>query len=313
MENIFIEALENLDKQALKQIPKSDRHNHGFLGGRRSYFLKQFGIKIENPPDKLNGLDGMHEWISSHFFPNFTGREGFERAYEAAFFAAKQDGVSILEMNIDVTHHSLYNGSVATLVSVLDEIHHRIAPNILFIPEIGFNRENDVKELLEWFEPYLDVEYFQSIDLYGNEFGQPIENFCTIYKIAKEKGIRRKAHVGEFGPADSIMEAIETLDLDAVQHGISAAESPEVITYLRERQIPLHICPTSNVRLGRVDNYSVHPIRKLFDQGVNVTINSDDIAIFDASVSDEYISLYQANVFTAAELNVIRMNGLQIE
>ena len=162
------------------------------------------------------------------------------------------------------------------------------------------------------FEPYLDVEYFQSIDLYGTEFGQPIEKFCAIYKLAKEKGLKRKARVGEFGPADSIMEAIETLDLDAVQHGISAAESPEVIAYLRERQIPLHICPTSNVRLGRVDSYSVHPIRKLFDQGVTVTINSDDIAIFDASVSDEYISLYQANVFTATELNAIRMNGLQV-
>ena len=307
----FVEALEKNDIQAIRNIAKSDRHNHGFLGGRLEYFARQFDINIEKPSSTLQGLEGMHAWIVEKFLPHFEGADGFEKAYEAAFFAAKQDGIAVLEMNIDVTHRSLYNGSVTTLINVLEEIHQRIAPEICFIPEIGFNRCSDVKELLDWFEPYLDAEYFQSIDLYAMESAQPIENFREIFRLAKEKGMKRKAHIGEFGPAESIVKAIEALDLDAVQHGISAADSQDVMAYLRERRIPLHICPTSNVRLGRIDRYSVHPIRTLFDNGVSVTVNSDDIAIFDTSVSDEYVHLYHANVFSASELNEIRENGLR--
>lgn len=313
MRNAFIDALNTRDMQAITRIAKSDRHNHGFLGGRLPYFAQQFGIEIEPPPSTLQGLDGMHAWFVEQFFPHFEGAAGFERTYEAAFFAAQQDGITILEMNIDVTHRSLYDGSVTTLIEVLEGIHHRIAPNIHFIPEIGFSRYSDVRELLDWFTPYLETEYFQSIDLYATEFAQPIENFREIYRLAKEKGMKRKAHIGEFGPAESLIEAIETLDLTAIQHGISAAESQDVMAYLQERQIPLHICPTSNVRLGRVEAYAVHPIRTLFDHGICVTINSDDIAIFDTSVSEEYVHLLNENVFSASELNQIRENGLHCD
>jgi adenosine deaminase len=255
----------------------------------------------------------MHAWISEQFFPHFEGAAGFEKTYEAAFFAARQDGVAVLEMNIDVTHRLLYNGSVTTLIEALEGIHQRIAPEIRFIPEIGFNRYTDARDLLECFIPYLDTDYFQSIDLYATEFAQPIENFREIYQLAKEHGMKRKAHIGEFGPAKSIIHAVETLDLTAIQHGIAAAESPHVMAYLRERQIPLHICPTSNVRLGRVEAYAVHPIRMLFDQGVIVTINTDDIAIFDTSVSEEYVHLLNAKLFSASELNEIRENGLSCD
>lgn len=309
----FVDALQKNDMQAITRIAKSDRHNHGFLGGRLDYFKRQFGIEIEEPLSSMSGLEGMHVWLAEKFFPHFEGADGFEKAYEAAFFTAKEDGIAILEMNIDVTHRALYHGSVAALIDALDGIHQRIAPEMQFIPEIGFNRNIDAKELLEWFAPYLEMEYFQSIDLYATESSQPIERFQEIYQLAKARGMKRKAHIGEFGSAGSIIEAIETLELDAIQHGISAADSQDVMRYLQERQIPLHICPTSNIRLGRIQAYSVHPIRTLFDHGVSVTINSDDIAIFDTSVSEEYVHLYQANVFSASELDAIREYGLTCE
>ena len=312
MRKEFIEALENKDFQTIKKIEKSDLHNHGLLGGRLDYFKRRFGIDIKNPPYKLNGLEGMHTWVTEKFLPHFAGPDGFEKTYEAAFAEAKNDGIAVLEMNIDVSFRSFYDGSVKKLINVLAGIHQRIAPEIQFIPEIGFNRYVDAKKLLEWFEPYLDYDYFQSVDLYATEFCQPIENFKDIYMLAKGKGMKRKAHVGEFGSAESIVEAIETLELDAIQHGISAVDSKDVMKYLQARNITLNICPTSNIRLSRVKNYAVHPIRALFDNGVSVTINSDDIAIFDTSVSEEYLHLYNAKVFSALELNEIRENGLNV-
>lgn len=83
------------------------------------------------------------------------------------------------------------------------------------------------------------------------------------------------------------------------------------MNWLADHNIQLNICPTSNVMLNRVENLKAHPIRRLYDYGVKVTINSDDILIFGQSVSNEYLSLYENGVFNAHELNKIRKNGLE--
>ena len=122
--------------------------------------------------------------------------------------------------------------------------------------------------------------------------------------------MKLKAHVGEFGGAEEVRRTIEVLDLDEVQHGIAAAESVEVMQWLSEHQIRLNVCPTSNVMLGGVPDLASHPIRVLFDSGVPVTINTDDLMIFGQSVSEEYRNLYQAGVFSAEELEDIRRASL---
>jgi adenosine deaminase len=101
------------------------------------------------------------------------------------------------------------------------------------------------------------------------------------------------------------------LELDEVQHGIAAAESPEVMRFLADHRIRLNVCPTSNILLGRVKRLEDHPIRKLFDAGVRVTVNTDDAIVFGVGVSEELLRLHQADVFSAAELDMIRQWGLQ--
>jgi adenosine deaminase len=96
------------------------------------------------------------------------------------------------------------------------------------------------------------------------------------------------------------------------QIGISAAYSPKVMDYLKEKHIRLNICPTSNIKLGSVKSYEEHPIRKLYLSGIDVTINSDDALIFDSDVSKEYLRLYQSKVLTAEQLDTIRINGLRL-
>ena len=120
-----------------------------------------------------------------------------------------------------------------------------------------------------------------------------------------------KAHAGEFGTADSVKEAVETLHLDAVQHGIGAAASPGVMKWLATHGITLNVCPTSNIRLKRVRSYKTHPIRILADHGVKVTINTDDALIFGDGTSEQYLKLFRAGVFSAYELDEIRKTGLE--
>ena len=81
--------------------------------------------------------------------------------------------------------------------------------------------------------------------------------------------------------------------------------------FLADHNIRLNICPTSNIKLSLVESYASHPIRVLFDNGVPVTINTDDMLIFNQSVSEEYLNLFKAGLFTANELNMIRENGLK--
>jgi adenosine deaminase len=131
-----------------------------------------------------------------------------------------------------------------------------------------------------------------------------------IYRKAKKYGLRLKAHIGEWGSAEDVRKGVEILELDEVQHGIAAINSKEVIKYLVDNNIRLNITPTSNVKLGRVKRLSEHPIKELYRCGVNVTINSDDILIFDSDVSKEYLRLYEAGTLTAQELDNIRTNGL---
>ena len=107
-----------------------------------------------------------------------------------------------------------------------------------------------------------------------------------------------------------MQRAVEELELDEVQHGIAAAQSSSVMKFLADNRIRLNICPTSNVLLGRVESLAVHPIRKLYDAGVKVTVNTDDVLVFGQSVSDEFLNLYRAGLFGAAELDELRQNGL---
>ncbi len=112
-------------------------------------------------------------------------------------------------------------------------------------------------------------------------------------------------------PADDVRRAVEELELDEIQHGIAAADLPTVMRFLADNRIRLNICPTSNVMLGRVKDLATHPVRKLYDAGIRVTINTDDFLVFGRSVSEEFLGLYQAGTFTAAELDQIRLNGLR--
>ena len=164
---------------------------------------------------------------------------------------------------------------------------------------------------MDWLSHFWGHKEFYSIDLYGDELAQPIENFIPIYERAAENGLVLKAHVGEWGTAKDIITAVDALHLDEIQHGIAAASDEEVIDYLIENNIRLNITPSSNVLLGRVPDMSSHPIAQLYRKGVDVTINSDDVLIFDSDVSKEYLRLYQSGCLTAEELDDIRLKGLK--
>lgn len=307
----FIESLENEDINAIKRIPKSDLHNHFVLGGNREYIHSVTGINIPYYQGTLTSMDEMHKWNNMNIGERFNNTNMRKLLIDATFVQANSDGIKVLEIGEDVWGlGEFFNNNIDELVNAFLESKNQFAPDTELRLQIGLSRHCPIDYLMNCLEHFWGRKEFYSIDLYGDESAQPIENFVPIYRKAKENGLKLKAHIGEWGSADDIKKGIEILELDEVQHGISAVENDSVVQYLIDNKIRLNITPTSNVKLGRVSSMKFHPIGELFRAGVDVTINSDDILIFDSDVSKEYLRLYKEKVLSAEELDCIRINGL---
>ena len=149
------------------------------------------------------------------------------------------------------------------------------------------------------------------IGLGGSEHAQPPELFSDLYNRARKIGFHTTAHAGEAAGAKSVWGAINTLKVERIGHGIRAIEDPELMRHLVETQIPIEMCPLSNIATGVVDSIADHPIRQFTDQGVLVTVNSDDPAMFGNSLTGDYAALMSDLAFTPDEIRKLILNGIE--
>ena len=307
----FIEALSTDNLDAIRIVPKIDVHSHSFLSTRRENAERWLGHPLTKPPLKMKGLGGMMEYIDTVLAPHLEHRQGFEFIAASAIDDAVQDGVVILEMSFDIRLVKFYPGGLTEVRAFIEALVDRYREQIDLRPELGFAREcADDARLMKLAHEAIELGVYRSIDLYSYEEACAPEAVQSLYVKARAAGMKLKAHVGEFGGAEEVQRTVEVLGLDEVQHGIGAAESVEVMRWLSENQIQLNVCPTSNVMLDAVPDLASHPIRVLYDNGVPVTINTDDLMVFGQSVSEEYRNLYRAGVFSAEELEGIRCASL---
>lgn len=307
--NAFIQALEAGDLAELRRIPKTDFHSHGSLGFKLEVLQARTEGDIPAPPEIMPTFTEFADYLKTELQSLLYTHDGFIASIYDTLAAARADSVTELEISIDCQVVPEFN-NIEALIAALRRT-SALFPEIMFRPEVGINREWDEEKLAEWVLPLIDSGYFAAVDLYGNElFGEP-EVFVKYFEHARSNGMRCKAHAGEYRDAEFVRRSVEVLQLDEVQHGITAAQSPVIMGWLADHRIRLNVCPTSNLRLARITAMSAHPIRQLVDAGIQVTINSDDMLVFDKSVSEEYLSLYQAGVLSSAELNEIRSRAFR--
>jgi aminodeoxyfutalosine deaminase len=149
------------------------------------------------------------------------------------------------------------------------------------------------------------------LGLGGTERDHPPEWFADAYALAREAGLHSVPHAGEVAGPASVWKALGTLGAERIGHGVRSIEDPDLVAYLREHQIPLEVCPTSNVRLGVYASYAEHPLRKMWDMGLYVTVNSDDPPMFNTDLVGEYQVLVDQMRFSAGELERLSLNALQ--
>jgi aminodeoxyfutalosine deaminase len=144
----------------------------------------------------------------------------------------------------------------------------------------------------------------------GDEAAGPPEWFTGVYPRAAEHGLHLTAHAGESVGPDSVWGALN-LKAERIGHGLTAGQDPELIEELAERQVPIEICVTSNLRTGCCPEISQHPVRRYFDQGLMLTLNSDDPAMFRTSLVEEYALVQDAFGFTDEHLRELARNSFE--
>ena len=150
-----------------------------------------------------------------------------------------------------------------------------------------------------------------SLDLGGDEKQFPPGRFAEHYKRATTLGLHRVAHAGEGAGPESIWDAIHSLDVERIGHGVTARQDSDLIEYLKHKQIAIEMCPVSNLRTGVVASIEEHPIREFYDRGLLVTVSSDDPSLFHTNMNNEYIQLHEHLNFSLEELFQISLNGIK--
>ena len=310
IKDLFYEALREKDVDKLLAVPKSDLHNHSTKGCRRAWLAERLKMELPDPPVPLDGLAGMQEWFRSSLKPFCDGQEGVRLRWEGAFAEAKRNHIARLSMNFGAAEIDLAGG-IGIFRELIEGFHRAYCPDTVFEPELTYPSNCDVGLEAGKIDGYLQSGWFRSIDVCGFENYQPVDAFLPLYRKAEQYRLVKKMHAGETGTADDVRRAVETLGLSEVHHGISVCTSKETMRFLADNRIQLNVCPSSNVMLGYVKDYRNHPIRILVENGVRVTINTDDLLIFDSSIESEYLRLYCAGTLSAEQLDEIRRNGLK--
>lgn len=165
--------------------------------------------------------------------------------------------------------------------------------------------ERTLDEAMPWRDSFIGV------GLDSSEMGHPPAKFERVFRRARAMGLHAVAHAGEEGPPDYVWEALDLLKVQRIDHGNRALEDDRLTARLAREQIPLTVCPLSNLRLCVVDDMQQHPLRRMLEAGLLATLNSDDPAYFGGYVNENYMAVQQGLGLSRTELALLAGNSFR--
>ncbi len=210
------------------------------------------------------------------------------RAYLAR---AAADGVIRAEIFFDPQTHTARGVAMATVIEgltrALDEARAGGMSCDLILCFLRHLSEEDAFATLRAALPFRDA--FIGVGLDSSEVGHPPEKFARVFAEARALGLHVVAHAGEEGPPDYIVQALDLLGAERIDHGVRCLEDADLVARLARERVPLTVCPFSNVKLRVCDRLEDHPLRRMLEAGLAVTINSDDPAYFGGQIGANYV------------------------
>lgn len=310
----------------LQRLPKCNLHTHLEGSVRVSTFIdlaksQGFGLELSEKEVKkalqVSGeVESLIDYLKkiSYTYQVLNNPHALQRtAYEAVEDAAR-DGVRYLELRAGPVTHIAPKFSVNKVIgSILKGIREAeksfdISCGLI----VSALRGHDPKVNVRLAYTTLDFKNqgVVGFDLAGDEAGYPAEMHAKAIHIAREGGLGITIHAGEAGGAKNVRYAVEELHARRIGHGVKSIQSDRAVDLIKKESVLLEICPISNVHTHTVESIRDHPVRKLYDQGVKISIGDDDPVTSRTRVSKELTLLRQRLGFTLEELKKIQEMGI---
>ncbi len=307
----------------VRALPKSDLHLH-LLGGIRAQTAVDLARKnkIKLPYDPIRDWGGaFHQRSLSSFVESFISlfellkdARDFERLAREVLEDLAMDGVKYAEPRITITSHlargvseeALSQGLHRAMVTAKKDYGIEVGWVIDFPRVLGLQTAESALAHAVRGRSWGVVGF----DIAGYEGRQPEDPaLAVIFERAREAGLGVTAHVGEKGPPEHVWTAIRDWKVNRIGHGIQSLQDPALIEELVRKQIPLEICPSSNVALGAVPSYVEHPVDRLYRAGVPVTLGTDDPTLFGTTLSEEILRAADLFGWSRADIEKVVENG----
>ncbi|MDD3789065.1 MAG: adenosine deaminase [Petrimonas sp.] len=307
----------NRFERYIKQIPKTELHMHieGSLEPELMFELAvRNGVSLKyTSVEELKAVytfSNLQEFLDIYYAGAnvLITRQDFYDLTMAYMQKAHENGVVHAEIFFDAQTHTSRGIAFETVVNgiseALDDAHEKYGISSRLI--LCFLRHLDEVSAIETLQSALPFkDKISGVGLDSSEMGNPPSIFSKVFRMAQNEGFLPVAHAGEEGPAEYIREALESLNVLRIDHGIQAITDEKLLEELSERQIPLTVCPLSNLKLQVVSSLTQHPLKQLLDKGLLVTVNSDDPAYFGGYVNENY--LQTANALNLSRKDIFRL------
>ena len=290
----------------IESMPKVELHRH-LEGSLRVNTLidvaRQHSITIPTSLMRLSSLVQVQR-EEPYNFENFLAKfntlrlfyrspEVIHRVTSEAIEDAARDNVKYMELRF--TPVALSRAERFPLADVVDwvcestrEASKKFGIQVRLIPSVNRHESPELAEQVAWLSAGRLDKGIVGLDLAGNEAQFPAEPFVSIFREAKQAGLKISIHAGEWGGPENVRQAIEQLDADRIGHGVRVMEDEYTVSLARNRQTCFEVCITSNYQTGAVKDLADHPLKKMIESGLNATINTDDPSISQITLSSEY-------------------------
>lgn len=308
-------------KNFIQLLPKAELHLHieGTLEPEMMFKLANKN-NIQIPYKNIEDVRKAYNFINLQSFLDiyYAGanvlitKEDFYDLTWAYILKCVENNVIHTEIFFDPQTHTQRGISFKTVINgikeALDDANEKfgITSQIImcFLRHLS---EDDAFKILEEAMEFKDD--IIGIGLDSSEIGNPPSKFENVFKKAKEYGFKLVAHAGEEADVSYIFEALDLLDIQRIDHGVQSIKSDKLMERLKNEQIPLTVCPNSNIELKVFENYKQHNIKKLLDYGLNVTVNSDDPAYFKGYINQNFINVYENSDLTKDDIIKLAKNS----
>ena len=310
-------------KQMIADLPKAELHIHieGSLEPELMFELAQRN-NVELPYEDVEAIraaysfDCLQDFLDVYYqgMSVLLTRQDFFDLTWAYLLRCADDNVVHTEIFFDPQGHTdrgvefetVFEGIWAALEQGEKELGITSRVIMCFLRHLD---EESAFETLEQAEPFLDR--IVGVGLDSSELGHPPSKFKRVFDKAAGLGLKRVAHAGEEGPPEYVYEALDGLRVDRIDHGNRSLEEPALVSKLVQSQMPLTVCPQSNLRLAVVKDMAEHPIRTMLSLGLKATVNSDDPAYFGGYINDNFNALVDAVDLRSDEILTLIRNSFE--